>query len=157
MACAGLHQIPIRDTKDFRYCFLPRDGNKLVIGDYSSQEPRIAAYLSQDPEYIRVMNSGEDIYTEATYHMYDSREETIAHRKNNKDVILGTTYGITKYGLARKFGWTTDEAEEFIKSFFVRFPKLNAFLAKLSKRTDFVKTVVGRKIWLNKYSSQCAN
>lgn len=157
VSCSGLHQIPIRDTKDFRDCFLAREGNKLVIADYSSQEPRIAAYLSQDQEYIRVMNSGEDIYTEATFHLYESREEAIANRKNNKDIVLGTTYGLTKYGLARKWGLSVDNAEQFIAGFFARFPKLHRFLNGLSKKTNYVNTAVGRKIWLNKYSSQCAN
>lgn len=157
VSCSGLHQIPIRETKEFRECFIARDGNKLVIADYSSQEPRIAAFLSQDREYIAVMNSGKDIYTEACRHLYQSEEETIAARKNNKDIVLGTTYGLTPYGLSRKWGISQSRAEDFIDGFFERFPKLKKYLDGLAKQTTSVKTVAGRTIWLNKYSYQCRN
>ena len=40
----------------------PSWGNYLVYMDYVSQEPAVMGYLSQDPELIKIYQSGEDVY-----------------------------------------------------------------------------------------------
>lgn len=56
----NLQNIP----KDARYrkCFIPADGYKFVIADYSQQEPRLTAQESQDPVYLSTYLNDEDIY-----------------------------------------------------------------------------------------------
>ena len=38
MSCSApnLQNIPARETQAFRECFIPKPGNKLVVGDYSA-------------------------------------------------------------------------------------------------------------------------
>ena len=58
----NLQNVPVRETPEFRECFIARPGNSLVIADYSAQEPRVTAFLSQDKKFMEVFNRGEDIY-----------------------------------------------------------------------------------------------
>lgn len=60
----NMQNIPSRDTKEFRRCFVARPGYKLVIADYSQQEIGIAAYISKDKNLLEIFNSGKDIYIE---------------------------------------------------------------------------------------------
>jgi DNA polymerase-1 len=50
-----------------RECFEPEEGNLLITADYSSQESRLLAHLSQDPALLEFYNSGEaDLHSYAT-------------------------------------------------------------------------------------------
>lgn len=152
-----LQGIPSRDTLVFRECFIARPEHKLIVADYSAQEPCIAAYISKDKALIDLVNSGEDIYLVTGQHIYKTLEENKANRKKTKDALLGATYGLTPVGLARRWGGTVDEAEDFIETAQRPYPQLRKYLATIAQRKDYVKTVAGRKIWLNHYSWQCGN
>jgi len=57
----NMQNIPARETKEYRECFIPRPGNILLVADYSSQEPRISAFLSDDKK-MKSDVSYEDVY-----------------------------------------------------------------------------------------------
>jgi DNA polymerase-1 len=131
----NMQNIPSRDTKEYRQCFIARPGNVLIIADYSAQEPSILAYMSQDKMLINIINSGKDIYLETQK--------------------LGTDYGMSKYGLARELGCSLAEAERILREYFHIFSGVASWVIKQQKRKDYVETVLGRRIWLNRYSGQC--
>src|ERR1035437_2641442 len=58
----NLQNIPVRETPEYRECFIAGEGNVFVIADWSAQEPRIAAYLSGDKRLISIFNSDKDVY-----------------------------------------------------------------------------------------------
>ena len=151
----NMQNIPSKDTKDFRRCFVARPGYKLVIADYSQQEIGIAAYISKDKNLLEIFNSGKDIYIAMAKVMYG---KTITHddplRKRMKSVVLGTNYGMSKYGLARKEQITEDEAEEFLNKFARAFPDLFSWMGNQQKIKNFTNTILKRKTFLNPYSSQ---
>lgn len=43
----------------FRECFQAEEGNLLVVRDYSGQESRVLAEISQDPELVHFFNYGD--------------------------------------------------------------------------------------------------
>jgi DNA polymerase-1 len=152
----NLQNIPARETKDFRNCFIPRPGNKLIVADYAAQEPRINGYLCQDESLISIFNSGKDIYTEIAKVVFN---ETIQGKKDPrrsqmKSVVLGVDYGMSKYGLATRENITTDAAEGLINAFLRKFPGFAIWMNRQRKEKKLVKTVMGRKLWLNPYSAQ---
>jgi DNA polymerase-1 len=75
-------------------------------------------------------------------------------RKRMKSVVLGTNYGMSKFGLARKEKITEDEAEEFLNKFADAFPDLSEWMGNQQKIKNFTKTILKRKTFLNFYSSQ---
>ena len=59
----NLQNIPATDENGninpLRECFVPEEGNDLVVADYSQQEPRITAEYSQDPYLIDFILNGD--------------------------------------------------------------------------------------------------
>ena len=62
---------------------------------------------------------------------------------------------MSAYGLADQEGITVDEAEHLIATFFRAFPDVHMWHDKQKRNKKMVRTVAGRKIWLNPYSNQC--
>ena len=152
----NLQNIPIRKSPAFRECFIAAPGNVLICGDYSQQEVRGMAYLSQDENLIEIFKSGRDVYSEVASYIYKepiTKEDE--RRQKTKSLVLGIIYGLTPFGLVREFGCSEEEAEELFSMFFARFSKVRAWMDKQQAKVDtYVRTAAGRKCWLNPYSSQ---
>lgn len=56
----NLHSIP--RTEEFRSCFIPDDGCKLIIADYSQIELRIVAEISHDERMVDAYKKGDDLH-----------------------------------------------------------------------------------------------
>lgn len=155
-ASGGMHNIPIRDTKDFRKCFIARPGHKLVICDFDSQEARITGYLTQDKTLLDILKSGEKIYIVVAKKLSGKTvEKGHSEYSKAKSTFLGMDYGMTEYGLADREGMTKAEAIEYIEGFFTLFPGIEKWVNKQKQNKKVTYTVSGRKAWLNPYSGQC--
>ena len=152
----NLQNIIARDTDAYRNCFLARPGNKLVVIDYSANEPRFLAYKCQEPWMIDIFNSDRDIYIALAKDVFGEEIDKKSPRRNDmKAIILGTDYGMSEYGLAKKLGCSKDEAAEFFRIMFKKLPNLADYMHEQRTKTTYVTTVGGRKSWLNPYSAQC--
>ena len=62
----NLNQIPSKGeiAKVIRSCFIPKDGYKIVGGDYSGMELRIIAEFSQDPIWVNAFLEDKDLHSE---------------------------------------------------------------------------------------------
>ena len=156
MSCRApnLQNIPVRETPEYRECFIADKGNVFVIADWSAQEPRIAAYLSGDKKLISIFNSDKDVYIHVAKEMFN---ETITkedkRRAEIKEIVIGACNGLTEYGLANKFDITTEEAKELFDMYFETFPGLYNYREKVKNtRPQFIQTICGRKTWLNHYA-----
>jgi len=145
-----------RDTNAYRNCFLARPGNKLIVADFSSQEPRVLAYKSKDKKLLEIFQSGKDIYIDVARKIFGEEiNKSDPRRDDMKALILGTDYGMSEYGLAKRLGCSKDEAVSLLNSFFSKFPTLADYMHEQRTKTTYVTSVAGRKIWLNPYSFQC--
>ena len=61
----NLQNIPIRTElgREIRAAFVPREGWKLLVADYSQIELRLLAHMSGDPLLVEAFRNGEDIHT----------------------------------------------------------------------------------------------
>ncbi|HKZ39470.1 MAG TPA: DNA polymerase [Candidatus Hodarchaeales archaeon] len=151
----NIQNIPVRETPVFRECFIAGEGNILVGGDYAQQEIRCAAYLSQDENLIELLASGRDIYSEIASMIHgETIEKSDPRRQAAKSVVLGTIYGLTPFGLARRERMSEEDAETLMNKFFGLFPRLKSWMDKQQRATDYVRTALGRKSWLNPYNKQ---
>lgn len=176
VSASRIQQIP--KMKKYRECFIAAPGHKLVIADWSAQEPRIMAYLSQDDKLIEILNSDADLYIQVAWEVLEKKiAKNSSDRKDMKAIILGLNYGMSKYGLANRlqenfvtptengpdpfderWDWSKDDwinyAEYLIDKFFKAFPGVAAYIIKQKRSKDYVQTIYGRKVWLNKYDQQ---
>lgn len=128
----NLQNIPSHD-KRIRQMFVPEKGCKFIGCDFSQQEPRILAHMSQDPNLIEGYLTGKDAYAivaSQVYHMpYEqciksAGKEAEKRRDNMKDVMLGVMYRRGAKSIAEKKGIPIEDAEEMIEHFYQAYPRV---------------------------------
>lgn len=159
----NLQNIPGYDEKDpdalnFRSCFIAGPGEKIIVCDYSQQELRILAELSEDPIFAKAyLEKGPDgkyldihTYTASVVFgiPYEKVDPKGSERKKAKVINFFLIYGGGPMALAESLGVSMDEAQEIIDKYFQRFPKIKSFLRRLAAKAvhDLCSlTVAGRK------------
>ncbi len=69
-------------------------------------------------------------------------------RRKAKVINFGIIYGISQYGLAKQIGVTNNEAEEFLNSYFLKFPEIKDYMfdtIKFCRKSGYVTNIFGRK------------
>ena len=148
----NLQNIPIRTElgRRVRRAFVAEPGYQLIGADYSQVELRVMAHVSGDRGLLEAFARDEDIHasTAAAIMGVPLTDVTSDMRRVAKAVNFGLSYGQTAYGLAGATGLTQAEAEDFIKAYFERFPKVREYI-DLTKaratRQGYVETLLGRK------------
>ena len=148
----NLQNIPIRTElgRQVRRAFIAKPGWKLIAADYSQVELRVMAHISGDEGLLSAFARGEDIHasTASTILGVPLEKVTPEMRRLAKAVNFGLSYGQTAYGLAQATGLTQAEAEDFIKAYFERFPKVREYIdctKALATRQGYVETLLGRR------------
>lgn len=169
----NLQNIPSQKTKlsdgtvidaghDIRQMFIAGEGQVIVGGDFSQQEPRCLAHMSDDPHMLQAYLEGKDLYATIAskiYKMpYDECKEfradgTVnpngkARRTSVKPVLLGLMYGRGVPSIAEQMKISTQEAQKIIDDFYAEFPKVKEFVdfaQTFARDYGFVETAWGRK------------
>ncbi|MBA2691293.1 MAG: bifunctional 3'-5' exonuclease/DNA polymerase [Rubrobacter sp.] len=136
LACTApnVQQIPHED--EFRSCFVAEEGNILVIADYSQVELRILAEVSEDPEFVRAFNEGEDLHrlTASTMFGVEMSEVTKEQRNDAKRINFGLMYGRGAKSLSAQLGEDEDHAKKLIDEYFANYPKVQSFLRETADK-----------------------
>lgn len=152
----NMQNIPVRDTKEFRECFIAPDGYVLIVGDWSAQEPRITGYVTQDERLLEIFGAKKDVYIEMAWDIFGEKITKKDKRRDPmKSTFLGAVYGLSPYGLAKKEGIPKEDAERMLNTFFSIYAGVGRYVDENSKKRNYVETVSGRRIYLNPYSDQC--
>ena len=69
---------------DVRQLFRATPGYILMSCDYSGQEPRVTAHLSQDQKMIQAYKDGKDVYSEIAALAFDTTYEECREKKNGE-------------------------------------------------------------------------
>jgi DNA polymerase-1 len=125
----------------------------LLAGDYSQIELRILAHISQDEALIAAFKENKDIHKITASFIFGIEEKDVTDpmRETAKRVNFGITYGLTSYGLARDLGISLDQAQQFIDSYFLRYPKIKEYMQaeiQKAKKDGFVTTLLGRRRYI---------
>lgn len=149
----NIQQIP--RGKEFRECFVPGEGNKFVIADYSQIELRVAAEIAQDKTMIKAYNSGQDLHalTASLMANKDITEVTKAERQAAKAVNFGLIYAMGARGLQSYaktvygVSMSLEEAETFRDRFFKAYNGIAAWHANMKRAANITetRTLIGRR------------
>lgn len=151
----NLQQVP--RGEEYRSCFIAGEGRKLIIADYSTQEPRIFAKLSGDERLIDIFRSGEDLYcTVAQLAFGETITKKDKERRNQvKSLVLGLMYGLSPYGFSVQNEVDLEVAQEDFDRFFNAFPQAATWVDRQQNvKQEYTKTILGRKCYLHPYNSQ---
>jgi len=148
----NLQNIPIRTEtgRRVRNGFIAEDGNVLLSVDYSQVELRLVALMADDQAMLDAFRAGQDIHTTTAAAIYNQPilEVTKDMRRHAKAINFGLIYGMSAFGLTRTTDLTLGEAENYIKTYFSRFPGVKRYLddtRKLAAQQGFVTTLLGRR------------
>ena len=138
----NLQNIPIKseDGKDIRKAFISEKDKKLISADYNQIEMRILADLADVKELKKAFLNNEDIHSLTASQVFniDIKKVDSDMRRKAKAINFGIIYGISQYGLAKQIGVSNNEAEEFLNSYFLKFPEIKVYM---NKQLNFVEKV----------------
>ena len=152
----NLQNIPVRTDlgRRIRAAFIPyEEGHILLAADYSQIELRILAHLSKDENLHKAFELDQDIHRYTASLMFDIPESEVDDQKRYaaKRINFGIIYGMSAFGLAKDLDVSQKEAQEFIDKYFLRYPKVQAFLdneIQKGKDAGFVATLFNRRRYL---------
>jgi len=159
----NLQNIPIRteDGRRIRKAFIAEDGWRLVACDYSQIELRIMAHLSEDAGLLSAFASGADIHKATAAEVFGRTLETVTpeQRRAAKAINFGLMYGMSAFGLARNLGISRSDAQDYISTYFARYPGVRDFMQSTreqARERGYVETVFGRRLYLDYISKGTA-
>jgi len=151
----NLQNIPVRGEigRRIRHGFVAAPGHVLLAADYSQIELRLLAELSGDEHLRQVYRENRDIHaqTASRIHGVLPEEVTSDQRRFAKVVNFGVVYGMGPHALSGQLGIPNAQAKAFIEGYFEAYPRVKPWMEELleeARRTEFVKTLLGRKRWV---------
>lgn len=132
------------------------DSGAIIAADFSNQEMRTVACLAGEEIMLQVFTDGHPVYDD-DLHMAtaDSMNKALIpnaeflpikgtpeftpeikkKRDNAKIVNFGIIYGKEAKGFAEDFGMSIEDSEDFIKTYFKAYPKLQEYMKIQAKQT----------------------
>ena len=149
----NLQNIPVRTERGrkVRNAFVaPTNDSLLFAADYSQIELRVLAHLSQDPGLLSAFHNGEDIHSSTASLMFDVdiNEVDSEMRRIAKVLNFGVIYGLSAHGITQQTGFSREEGNNFIKTYFSKYPGIQNYLDEIknfARENGYVETLMGRR------------
>ena len=149
----NLQNIPVRtaDGRRIRRAFVAAAGYTLISADYSQIELRLMAHIADEPALLQAFAAGADIHRRTAAEVFELEESAInaEQRRAAKAINFGLIYGMSAFGLARSLNISQQQAREYIRRYFLRYPQVAAFMDNIraqAKQDGYVTTITGRRI-----------
>jgi DNA polymerase-1 len=151
----NLQNIPIRTPqgRKIRKAFIAPPGNIILAADYSQIELRIMAHLSGDEALLKAFHDGVDVHRATAGEVFGEDYEKVSddQRRAAKAINFGLMYGMSAFGLARQLDISRPEAQEYMDTYFSRYPAVQGFMEKTREQArdqGYVETLFGRRLYL---------
>lgn len=134
-----------------RRCFIARSGYRLVVGDIAQEEFRIAAFLSQDPEMLAIIQQGKDWHGETTAEAFGRLDFTGEERFYGKTSNFSKLYGAGPAKIAAVLHLPKAVGQQLSNGFdrkYKRFIEWRAEQTELLKERGYIETFYGRRRYL---------
>ena len=152
----NLQNIPIKteDGKEIRKSFISEKGYSLVSADYNQIEMRILAEIADVKELKKAFLNQEDVHSITAGQVFNKKikEVNADMRRKAKAINFGIIYGISQYGLAKQIGVSNSEADDFLNSYFIKFPEIKDYMnetIRFCRKNGYVNNIFGRRTHLS--------
>jgi DNA polymerase-1 len=151
----NLQNIPIRTPqgRKIRTAFIAPPGSLILAADYSQIELRIMAHLSGDKGLLKAFHDGVDVHRATAGEVFDTDYENVSddQRRAAKAINFGLMYGMSAFGLGRQLDISRPEAQEYMDTYFSRYPGVRTFMEdtrEQAREQGYVETLFGRRLYL---------
>jgi DNA polymerase-1 len=151
----NLQNIPIRTQEGLmiRSAFVAPNGYSLISADYSQVELRIMAWVAGITDMKQAFSANLDIHASTASQVFNVSLDQVTSelRRKAKAINFGIIYGISPYGLAQNLGIKTQQADDYIKSYFARYPEIERYFETtkaFALKHGFVQNIFGRKCFI---------
>lgn len=124
---------------NLRQAFRARPGRILLSIDHKQQEMRMFGILSEDPNMLKILASGQDVHLGVALMVWgDCGEERNAiHREWAKTIGFGLVYGMTTGSLQHRLNKTAEEANAIADQYWSTFPRIRPWLQEVIDQVDY--------------------
>ena len=157
----NLQNIPVRtaEGRRIREAFIAPPGRLILACDYSQIELRIMAHLSADTALLEAFRNDLDIHSATAAEVFSVELDKVNkdQRRAAKAINFGLMYGMSAFGLAKQLDIKRGEAQEYIDTYFSRYPGVFEFMEKtreLAREQQYVETLFGRRLWLREINAR---
>tara|TARA_B100000029_G_C17282241_1_gene853846 strand:- start:156 stop:830 length:675 start_codon:yes stop_codon:yes gene_type:complete len=110
---------------------------------------RILADLADVKELKKAFKNKEDIHSLTASQVFNISLNKIDDemRRKAKAINFGIIYGISQYGLAKQISVSNQEANDFLHSYFRKFPEIKDYMnttINFCRKNGYVKNIFGR-------------
>jgi len=151
----NLQNIPIRteEGRRIRQAFVAAEGYKVLAADYSQIELRIMAHLSGDRGLLEAFEKGLDVHRATAAEVFGVALDGVTGdmRRSAKAINFGLIYGMSAFGLARQLHLGRKEAQQYIDTYFERYPGVQTYMDNIRAKAHdqgYVETLMGRRLYL---------
>ena len=151
----NLQNIPIKteDGREIRKAFVAEKNHYLISADYNQIEMRILADIANVKELKKAFKNNEDIHSLTASQVFNLPLNKIDNktRRRAKAINFGIIYGISQYGLAKQIAVSNQEAAEFLKTYFKKFPEIKDYMdttINFCRKRGYVNNVFGRRCYI---------
>jgi len=109
----NLHSTPHEEKSPaytMKQAWVAPPGHFLLYVDWSQAEMRLCAHYTQDPDLMRVFETGADVHTMVA-------ESLGCDRQTAKPLNYGSAYGMGAAKLAREYGMTEADAKKWLQKY----------------------------------------
>lgn len=144
----NLQNIPAHGqyAKDYKSCFVARDGFSFLSLDYSQIELRMLAHFSEDAKLLQAFAEDADIHARTAVMIFgESNYET---RSIAKSINFGLIYGMGFKTLSQNLKIEPTLAKAYIEKYFSNFTSIKQYFERVkdeAHKNGFVSTLLGRK------------
>ena len=154
----NLMNIPVRTElgEQIRRAFIARDVGPdpmLLAADYSQVELRIVAHMTEDAGLVGAFQNDDDIHAATAARVFNVPIEDVTAnmRRRAKVFNFGVLYGLSDYGLSVREKISRDEAGDFIRTYFEKYPGMQRYTSETVQRVreyGYVETLFGRRRYI---------
>ncbi len=114
---------------------------------------RILADIADVKELKKAFSNNEDIHSLTASQVFNISLSKIDDeiRRKAKAINFGIIYGISQYGLAKQISVSNQEAADFLKSYFKKFPEIKDYMnttVNFCRKNGYVNNIFGRKCYI---------
>ena len=115
---------------------------------------RILADMADVKQLKKAFANHEDIHSLTAGQVFNIPLNKVDKeiRRKAKTINFGIIYGISQYGLAKQLSVSNQEANEFLKLYFKKFPEIKDYMnttINFCRKSGYVSNIFGRKCYIS--------